>query len=301
MPKPLAKLLRREQFAFLARDHSAWGDHLDRVRAFLGEGLQSADPARPVLILGAGAGLEVPWALAPVDTTGWDGDPWSRVWTALRHHRWPAWVFEDLTGGMSELDAAARRAVVEPWSGHRREREVAKKRLAGLLPSLVPDPGALRAWIGAHRPGAILVANVMGQFGVVAERIVEASFGGPPWDLDPEREEPLSEALAAWTGRAIEAFLRVLGDSGADLWLVHDRAVVFGTGSLDLGPWEDVWTRHLRAEGPSLEGSDALVGLDPCSSLAGHGLNPVKRDRWIWPVAPAQRHLVEALAIRRMF
>ncbi len=82
MSKPLSRLLRREQFAFLARDHSAWGDHLDRVRAFLGEGLQSADPGRPVLILGAGSGLEVPWALAPADTTGWDGDPWSRLWTA---------------------------------------------------------------------------------------------------------------------------------------------------------------------------------------------------------------------------
>jgi hypothetical protein len=190
MSKPLSRLLRREQFAFLARDRSAWGDHLDRVRAFLGEGLQSADPARPVLILGAGSGLEVPWALAPPDTTGWDGDPWSRLWTALRHHRWPPWVFEDLTGGMSELEATTRRAVMEPWSGHRRALEAAKTRLAGLLPFLVPDPGALRAWIGAHRPGTILVANVMGQFGVVAERSWKPSLAGPPGIRTPNGRSP---------------------------------------------------------------------------------------------------------------
>jgi len=299
MSKPLSRLLRREQFAFLARDRSAWGDHLDRVRAFLGEGLQSADPARPVLILGAGSGLEVPWALAPPDTTGWDGDPWSRSWTALRHHRWPSWVFEDLTGGMSELETTTRRAVVEPWSGHRRALEVAKTRLTGLLPSLVPDAGALRAWVGAHRPGTILVANVMGQFGVVAEKVVETVFGGPPWNSDPEREEPLAEALAAWTARAIEAVLRVLYESGADLWLVHDRAVVFGNGSLDLGPWEEAWTRQLRADGPVLEASDALAGVDPSSFMLGNEMNLIGRDRWIWPLAPGQRHLIEALAIRR--
>ncbi|MDR3683312.1 MAG: hypothetical protein P4L11_06250 [Geothrix sp.] len=299
MSKPLSKLLRREQFAFLARDRSAWGGHLDRVRAFLGEGLQSADPTRPVLILGAGSGLEVPWALAPPDTTGWDGDPWSRLWTAARHRRWPPWVFGDLTGGMAELEATARRAVLEPWSGHHRGLEVAKKRLTGLLPFLAPEPEALRAWIGAHRPGTILAANVMGQVGVVAEKVVETVFGGSPWDPDPEREEPLAEALAAWTARAVEAFLRVLRDSGADLWLVHDRAVVFGEGSLDLGPWEDAWIRHLRTGGPSLEASDALAGVDPFGVLPGKGLDLVRRERWIWPVAPGQRHLIEALAVQR--
>jgi hypothetical protein len=299
MSKPLSRLLRQEQFAFLVRDHSTWGDHLDRMHAFLGEGLQSADPRRPVLILGAGSGLEVPWALAPPDTTGWDADPWSRIWTSLRYHRWPSWVFEDLTGGMSELETTTRRAVVEPWSGHPRGREIAKKRLAGLLPFLVPDPGALRAWMGAHQPGTILVANVMGQFGVVAERVVEAAFGGPPWNPDPEGEEPLADALAGWTARAIQAFLQVLCESGADLWLVHDRAVVFGGGTLDLGPWEDDWTRHLRAEAPSLEASDALAGVDPSSFLLGNEMNLIERVRWIWPLAPGQRHLIEALAIRR--
>ena len=299
MSKPLSRLLRREQFAFLARDRSAWGDHLDRVRAFLGQGLQSADPMRPVLILGAGSGLEVPWALAPPGTTGWDGDPWSRLWTALRHHGWPPWSFEDLTGGMAELDATTRRAVLEPWSGHRREREVAKRRLAGLLPSLQPDPGALRVWIKAHQPGTILVANVMGQFGVVAEKVVEAVFGGPPWDLDPEREEPLADALAAWTTRALKAFLLVLRESGADLWLVHDRAVVFGGGSLALGPWEDAWASQLGSEGAPIETSDALAGVDVLSCLLEGGLDLAEKERWLWPVAPGQRHLIEALMVRR--
>jgi hypothetical protein len=299
MSKPLSRLLRREQFAFLARDRSAWGDHLDRVRAFLGEGLQSADPRRPVLILGAGSGLEVPWALAPPDTTGWDADPWSRNWTALRHRRWPPWVFEDLTGGIFELESTTRRAVLEPWSGHRRALDAAKARLAGLLPSLAPDPRALRAWVGAHRPGTILVANVMGQFGVVAEKVVETVFGGPPWNADPEGEEPLAEALTAWTVRAIKAFLGVLCESGADLWLVHDRVVVFGNGALSLGPWDDAWIRQLRVEESFLEVSDALAGVDPLFFVLGSEMTLTERDRWIWPLAPGQRHLIEALAIRR--
>ncbi len=300
MSKPLSTLLRREQVAFLMRDKRAWGDHLDRVRAFLGEGLQAADPARPVLILGAGSGLEVPWDLAPRDTTGWDADPWSRGWTALRHHRWAPWVFDDLTGGLADLEAAARRAVAEPWSGHRRDRDTAAKRLAGLLPSLHPDPAPLRAWIAARRPGTILVANVLGQFGVVAERLVETAFGGAPWLSDPERVDLLAEALEAWTGRAVRAFLGALPASGSDLWLVHDRAVVFSGEALDLGPWEHDWARHLCSEGPSVDASDALAGVDVLPILARHGLEVTRKERWIWPLAPGQRHLVEALALRRM-
>jgi hypothetical protein len=299
MSKPLSRLLSREQVAFLARDHSAWGEHLARVRAFLGRGLQSADPARPVLILGAGSGLEVPWALAPPQTTGWDGDPWSRALTALRHHRWPPWVFKDLTGGMAGLDASVRRSVLVPQSGQRRTREGAKRRLAGLLPFLQPDPEALRNWIGVHGPGTILVANVMGQFGVVAEKLVESSFGGPLWDPDPEREEPLVAELEAWTARAIKAFLAVLVESGADLWLVHDRAVVFTGGPLELGPWEEAWTRQLRTVGSYLEAHDALAGVDVAALLLGRGLNVAEQGRWLWPVAPGQRHLIETFAVRR--
>ncbi|HJV49030.1 MAG TPA: hypothetical protein VJ549_07125 [Geothrix sp.] len=299
MSKSLSRLLRKEQFAFLGRDRSAWGEHLARVRAFLGEGLRLADSQRPVLVLGAGAGLELPWSLAPKGTTGWDADPWSRAWTALRHHRWPAWIFEDMTGGLAELEATARRAVAEPWSGHRRDRDTAARRLAGLLPFLKPDPAALRAWCTAHRPGTILCANAMGQFGVVAERMVEAALGFAPWSLDPEGSDPLAEAMDAWTGRALVAFLGALWDSGADLWLVHDRAVVFSGGSLEVGPWDEAWSKQLRHGDPSLEASDPLGGLDLLSHFRARGQEAFRRARWIWPVAPDQRHLVEALAFRR--
>ena len=297
MSTPLARLLRQEQFAFLTRDHSAWGGHLDQVRAFLGEGLQAADPARPVLVLGAGSGLEVPWALAPPDTTGWDAEPWSRCWTVLRHQRWAPWVFEDLTGGLSELEAAVRRTVAEPWSGRRRGREQAILRLAGLLPSLHPDPAALRAWIADRRPGTILSANVMGQFGVVAERLVETLFGGSPWTRDPEVADPLAEAMDAWTHRAAATFLVILRESGADLWLVHDRAVVFTEAPLGLGSWEGPWLQQLQgAEG--FEVSDPLPGLDVMTLLGGTERIPFRTQRWLWPVAPGQQHLVEAVAFR---
>jgi hypothetical protein len=294
MSKPLHRLLRQEQFAFLQRDRAGWAEHLDRVRAFLGEGLQRADPERPVLILGAGSGLEIPWHLAPRLTTGWDADPWSRVWTALRHRRWAPWRFGDLTGGLVDLEAAARRAVVEPWSGRRRDPEAAAQRLAGLLASLQPDPQVLRDWITTHRPGTILSANVMGQFGVVAERLVEGIFGRPPWVLDPEQPDPLADALEAWTRRALTVQLEVLRESGAALWLVYDRAVVFSGGRLDLGPWEEAWTRQLRAE-VALEASDPLAGLDVSTLLRASGGHLHRQERWLWPVAPAQRHLVEAL------
>ena len=299
MSKPLSRLLRREQFAFLHRDPSEWGEHLNRVRAFLGEGLQAADPSRPVLVLGAGSGLEVPWDLAPRGTTGWDADPWSRLWTLLRHHRFPPWMFEDLTGGLAELERTARRAIAEPWSGRRRDVDTAAHRLAGLMPSLHPDPVPLRAWIDAQHPGTILAANVMGQFGVVAQRTLEIVFGQPPWNTDPERVDPLAEALEAWTQRAIQAFLAALGDSGADLWLVYDRAVVFSGGRLSVGDWEEDWTRQVQAERHPVEASDPLVGVDVSSVLAGRGLEYTRKERWLWPVAPGQRHLVEALALRR--
>jgi hypothetical protein len=300
MSKSLSRLLSREQFAFLARDKRAWDEHLARVRAFLGEGLQAADPARPVLILGAGTGLEVPWALAPPGTTGWDADPWSRVWTALRHRRWTPWVFEDLTGGLADLEALTRRALAEPWSGRHRSQGAAARRLAGLLPSLHPDPAALKAWIAERRPGTILVANVMGQFGVVAQRLVETTFGGVPWEADPERADPLAEALEAWTRRAITAFLGALRESGADLWLVHDRAVVFSGGDLALGPWEQDWSRQVRSDGPLIEANDALAGIDVPLVLAQGGRDSERSARWIWPLAPGQRHVVEALIFHHL-
>jgi len=298
MSKSLSRLLRREQFAFLARDKRAWKEHLARVRAFLGEGLQAADPGRPVLVLGAGTGLEVPWALAPPQTTGWDADPWSRVGTALRHQRWAPWVFEDLTGGLAALEALAHRAVAEPWSGRQRSPGAAARRLAGLLPSLHPEPAALRAWITERQPGTILVANVMGQFGVVAERLVETTFGWTPWEPHPERPDPLAEALETWTQRALTAFLGALRNSGADLWLVHDRAVVFSGGDLVLGPWEQDWMSQVRSNGAPIEASDALAGVDVAQVLQGEGLDPERNARWLWPLAPGQRHVIEALVRR---
>jgi hypothetical protein len=299
MSKSLSRLLRREQRAFLARDRAGWAMHLAKVRAFLGEGLQAADPARPVLVLGAGSGLEVPWALAPASTVGWDADPWSRLRTGLRHRRWPPWVFADATGGLADLETTVRRAVMEPWSKRRRDPSTAARRLAGLLPSLQPRPTALTAWIAAHRPGTILAANLMGQFGVLAESLVEAAFApASPWVGDPERPDPLAEALEAWTARTVIAFLEALAGSGAKLWLVHDRAVVFSGGRLTLGGWTEAWSDQLQADQTPLEARDALAGVDVRAALARPGLEVLRAERWLWDLAPGQRHLVEALRAR---
>ena len=128
---------------------------------------------------------------------------------------------------------------------------------------------------------------------------MESAFGRSPWNPDPEALDPLAEALEAWTQRAILAFLGVLGDSGADLWLVHDRAVVFGEGALALGPWEDSWQQQLCSSGPTLEVSDALAGVEVSPALLCGGLGLVRSERWLWPVAPGQRHLVEGLVLGR--
>jgi hypothetical protein len=295
MTKSLSRLLRKEQFAFLGRDRSGWGTHLQQIRGFLGEGLQAADPNRPVLVLGAGSGLEVPWALAPPQTTGWDADPWSRAWTFLRHQRWVPWVFEDLTGGLVSLEATAKRCALEPGSFRRRDPHLAAQRLAGLLATLKPDALPLGQWLQEHQPGTILAANVMGQFGVVAERVVETLLGPSDRDTELEGPDPLNEALEAWTGRAIRAFLEVLRASGADLWLVHDRAVVFSGGGLALNPWEDDWVKQLQPERKPLEVHDPLAGGDVIA-LLGNPSAFRQKERWLWDLAPGQRHLVEALA-----
>lgn len=291
----LAKDLAAEQRAFLGRDKGRWQDHLARARAFLGEGLAAADPAAPVLILGAGSGLEVPWDLAPASAVGWDGDPWSRVRTFLRHRRFPPWVFQDLTGGLDELAALAWRTARQPWSGRIRATRVATRRLAGLAASLDPRPEPLRAWIRLHRPGTILAANLMGQFGVVAQRLVERAFQGrPPWTPDPELPDPLEQAIHAWTARAVRAWLAALLESGADLWLIHDRGVIFGSVPVTLGPMEASWLAQLRAAGP-LEVSDPLCGVEPAAEFKGRPIS--RHHRWIWPVAPGQTHVMEAMRI----
>jgi hypothetical protein len=166
--------------------------------------------------------------------------------------------------------------------------------LAGLLPSLHPDPAELRQWLQLHRPGSILAANVMGQFGVVAQRLVEGILGAVE-EPDPDRPDPLSEALEVWTARVIEAFLKVLQESGADLWLIHDRAVVFSGGDLVLGPWTNDWIQQLQPERMPLEAHDPLAGQDVVA-LLGKPEMLRQKERWIWDLAPGQRHLVEALA-----
>ncbi len=290
----LKGLLAREQRAYLRRNRSGWAEHLRRARAFFGEGLRQADPDRAVLILGAGTGLEIPWPLAPPLATGWDGDPWSRLGTALRHRRWAPWVFGDFTGGFPELEATLRRCLLMPGTLQRRPAERAALRLAGLLPSLKPDAAPLRTWISRHQPGTILVANVLGQLGSVADRLVEAAFRPDlPWTEDPDCPDPLAEALEAWTGRALQAVCEALRESGAELWLVHDRAVIHGNAAVDLGPLEEAWAGQLRSAVP-LEVGNPLPGLDALGFF--HDRPRLAFDRWLWPVGEAQLHLMEALA-----
>jgi hypothetical protein len=290
----LGQLLAKEQRAYLRRDRRDWVEHLAKARAFIGEGLRQADPDRPALILGAGTGLEIPWQFAPNYTTGWDADPWSRAGTALRHRRFPPWVFDDFTGGFLELQATLDRAITLPGSRQRRPPDRAARRLAGLLPSLQPSAGPLRQWVQAHSPGTIIVANVLGQLGCVAERLVTSAFHPAlPWVQDPDLPDPLAEALDAWTARAIQAVCEALRESGASLWLLHDRTIVHGNAAVTLGPLEESWVEQLRSRCP-LEVSDPLLGLDMRRCISGR--QETKCDRWLWPVAPGQVHLMEALA-----
>lgn len=294
----LPAFLAREQRAFLARGRRNWDPHLAKVRSFLGDGLEAA--RGPALVLGAGSGLEVPWDLAPPGTVGWDADPWSRVLTGLRHRTWRPWVFEDLTGGLDELWAAARRTARLPWSDRIRTGPGAVLRLAGLIKSMDPGAAPLARWIEAHRPGTILCANVMGQFGVAARGVVDRAFGGrAPWaeeDAGPGSgaEDPLDEALRGWTARAVASFLGVLGRSGADLWLVHDRGVLFGGAPVTLGPLREPWTAQLSADAP-LEADDPLCGIDVVEVFRGRKME--RHERWIWDVGPGQTHVMEALRV----
>ena len=294
MPPTLSRLLAREQWAFLGRDRAEWDGHLARIRAFLGEGLARADRARPALILGAGSGLEVPWAIAPPGSVGWDADPWSRLRTFLRHRRWPPWVFDDLTGAMEELDALAGRCAQESWGARRaRSRTQARALVAGLLPSSTPQPNALHAWLREHRPGTILSANVMGQFGAVFQRALGNRLGD--WWEEAFPPEDLTEALEAWLARILRAQLRALAESGAELWLVYDRGVVHGGEGLTLGPLCEPWPDQIQGLGFA-ELEDPLAGIDPVAELQTQGRRVDRKERWLWPLAPGQTHLVEAVA-----
>lgn len=290
MNPELTTFLRREQRAFLRRDRRAWAQHLGLIRGFLGEGFRGGQKKGPVLVLGAGSGLEVPWAQAPEGATGWDADPWSRARTLLRHRRWVPWVFEDVTGAFEGLQALLVRALGHPWSGLRRDPEAALFRIAGLLPTLRPEPLLLRAWIKRNQPDTILAANFMGQIDIVAHRLVEAAFAPwSPWEEDPEQRDPLEEALDDWVARTIRAFLAELRISGADLWLVHDRGIIHGSGRIELGLPAEPWTAQL-ANALDLELSDPLCGVDLRQEV------PVERlERWLWPVGPGQLHVMEAV------
>lgn len=289
----LSRLLAREQRAFLGRSRRGWEPHLARVRAFIGDALDQADGARTTLILGAGSGLEIPWRRAPKATVGWDADPWSRLRTLLRHRRFPYWIFADLTGGLADLEATARRARIDPM-GRRRAPEQAMERLAGLLPSLTPKADALRAWIETHRPGTVIVANVLGQIGCVAQRQVEGAFGGmDPWDDAFPASDRLAKALDAWTGRALAAVLGCLASSGAEVWMVHDRAVLWGDPAITLGPTQEDWRAQLL--GPeTLNASDPWCGLEPLKPLSA--MDRVRLERWLWRLDQGQLHIMEAVA-----
>lgn len=290
MTLTLGAFLKREQQAFLRREREGWDEHLSHIRAFLGEGLQRAARDAPVLVLGAGSGLEVPWDQAPQATVGWDADPWSRTRTFLRHRRWAPWVFEDATGAFEGFQALMFRALGHPWSGLRRGPEAASARLAGLLPSLRPDPVRLREWIRFHRPGTILAANFMGQFGCVARGLVDAAFAPwSPWEEDPERRDPLDEALDGWLERTLQTLLAELRASGAELWLVHDRGIIHGQGPQALGPPAEPWIAQLP-QAAVLELSDPLCGVDLRQALQVERL-----ERWLWPVGPGQVHVMEAV------
>ena len=291
----LKLMLAAEQISFMRRSRKHWGHHLARARDFIGAALAGTDPSRPVLILGAGFGLEIPWKLAPANTFGWDAAPLSRLWTCLRHRRWPPWVFDDMTGAFDELDKVAHRSAVVPGRWTLRPAQSAAKRLAGLMPSIPVSPRALRAWIGEHRPGAIICANVLGQLKPMAMRIIERSFKPmSPWVSDPELKDPLQEALDIWNARLLRAILDVLRDSDSALCLLHDRAVIHQEADIALGGWEDSWTGQLKTSERFLEASDPLSGVDFVAEL--NGLPCRTKERWIWPLAPKQIHIVEALA-----
>jgi len=289
----LSKCLAREQRAYLNRPRGAWGAHLVKARAFFGEALQAADPDLSVLILGAGSGLEIPWKLAPKHSVGWDADPWSRWRTCLRHQRFPDWIYDDLTGGIADLEATARRCLILP-TGRHRSAEQAVRRFAGLLPSLHPRPRALEAWVAGHRPSSILVANFLGQVGSVIQKILEAIFGGAAlWAEYLETTEGLAEAVDAWIVRALEALLGCLRGSRAQVWMLHDRAVIWGNVALELGRLQDPWMRQLQAS-TSLEVSDPLCGIDVRGQFSDR--TELRFDRWLWPVGTGQLHMMEALA-----
>ena len=238
-------------------------------------------------LLGAGSGLEVPWALAPPGSVGWDADPWSRVRTCIRHRVWPPWVFGDLTGGWPSSCAPRRcRTARQPWTGRARGGRSATLRLAGLVGSLAPDAAPLSGWIRVHRPGTILCANVMGQFGVLASAAVERAFGGrSPWTGEEGVEDPLEEALRGWTARAVGAFLAALARSGRSSGSSTTGGWCSAGCRSTLGALREPWTAQLVAPG-ALEADDPLCGIDVLEAFPGRKVE--RHDRWIWTSDPGR-------------
>jgi hypothetical protein len=92
----------------------------------------------------------------------------------------------------------------------------------------------------------------------------------------------------------VAAFLARLAEGGTELWLVHDRGVVFGEADLELGPLVPDWTAQLRASVP-LEADDPLCGVDVLQAFPGRVLD--RHDRWLWRVGPGQTHVMESLHV----
>jgi hypothetical protein len=286
-----------EQLAFLRRSRKHWGSHLNFAREFIGSALQNANPARSVLILGAGWGLEIPWRSAPIGTFGWDADPLSRFGTYMRHRRWAHWMFSDFTDAFAELDKLAHRLQIMEGRWALRPAPAAARRMAGLLPSFTPSPKALEAWIREYSPGTIICANVLGQIKPMAYRMVELAFKPrTPWVADQDIADPLQNALDEWTAKVVRSLLNVLRQSGSDIYMLHDRGVVHQDADLALGEWTDPWPEQLRASESALDISDPLPGIDILQEL--DSLSCKNKNRWIWPVGAEQIHIVEALEYR---
>jgi hypothetical protein len=291
----LNRLLAREQISFIRRPRKHWGAHLALAREFIGSALKSADPARPTLILGAGPGLEIPWRLAPVNTFAWDAAPLSRLGTFIRHRRWPQWVFKDITSAFEGLDVVSRRVQIMEGRWALRPVYKAARRLAGLLPSVPHSPKALDAWIEEYCPGTIICANVLGQIKPLAYRIVELAFKPRnPWVDDQDLVDPLQDALEIWISKLLASILNSLRKSGSNLYLLHDKGVIHQDADIALGDWTDSWLEQLKTMEKNLDVSDPWSGVDVLTEL--NSLNCLAKNRWIWPVGPAQIHIVEALA-----
>jgi len=132
----------------------------------------------------------------------------------------------------------------------------------------------------------------MGQFGAVAQDLLGAHLGA--WWAEPFPPEELTDALEGWLVRVLRAQLATLARSGAELWLVYDRGVVHGGEAIALGPWREPWPEQLLGLGHA-ELEDPLAGVDVLAELERQGCRVDRKERWLWPVAPGQLHMVEAV------